>query len=186
MRNTIIGLSAAFLAAGCAVYTEGDEVSFGKPIPAVLGTGLTASEVAWSKARGRNTITGQAILRTRGGDVKSCAGLEASLIPYSPYSAERIAVTYGAGEEGFGGRERRPFTPDPAAYHNTIRRTICDAQGNFRFSNLPDGRYFVLVEVSWDAVQGGYYPYLAQQGGTMMSRVDLRDGEERQLLLTAN
>ena len=184
--NRIVAIAAStVLLSGCAVYTEGSEVSFGKPIPATLSTNLTASEVAWSKARGNNTLTGQAILRTRGGDVKSCAGLEASLIPHSPYSAERIAVTYGPGEEGFGGRERRPFTPDPAAYHDSIRRTICDAQGNFRFSNLPDGRYFVLVEVSWEAVQGGYYPYLAGQGGTMMSRVELRDGEERHLLLTA-
>lgn len=186
MRNTVLAIGAAALLAGCAVYTEGDEVSFGKPIPATLSSNLTADEVAWSKVRGANSITGQAIMRTRGGDVKTCAGLDVSLIPYSAYAAERIAVTYGAEDEGFARRESRPFSPDPAVYHETIRRSICDAQGNFRFTGLPDGRYFVLVEVSWEAVQGGRYAYLAGQGGTMMSRVSVSGGEERQLLLTAN
>lgn len=185
MRNTIIGLGIAALLAGCAVYTEGDAVSFGRPLPANLSTNLSAGEVAWSKMRGTNSITGQAILRTRGGDVKTCAGLDVSLIPYSDYAAERVAVTYGAGDEGFGGRERRAFNPDPAAYHDTIRRAICDLQGGFSFNDLPDGRYFVLVEVSWEAVQGGPYPYLSGQGGTMMSRVHVQGGQQRQLILTA-
>ena len=118
--------------------------------------------------------------------MKTCAGLEASLIPHSAYAAERIAVTYGSSAEGFGGRETRPFTPDPAAYHDTIRRTLCDAQGNFTFRGLPDGQYFVLVEVSWEAIEGGRYAYLAGQGGTMMSRVSVRGAEEREMILTAN
>lgn len=172
--------------AGCAVYTDGETTTFGAPPPVILSAGLTDADVSWSRARGTNTITGQAILRTRGGDVKTCAGLEASLIPHTRYAEERLSVTYGSGSEGFGSREARVFNPDPAIYRETIRRTICDAQGNFRFQNLPDGRYFVLVEVSWDAVQGGRYAYLAQQGGTMMSRVEVRGGETREMILTAN
>lgn len=176
----------ALLLTGCAVYTEGDTVSFGKPIPANLSVGLTADEVAWSRVRGDNAITGQAIMRTRGGDVKTCAGLDVSLIPFSAYAAQRVAVTYGPGEEGFGNREQRPFNPDPAIYHQTIRHTLCDAQGNFAFRQLPDGKYFLLVEVSWEAVQGGYYAYLAGQGGTMMTRVEVRGGQTVPLILTAN
>jgi hypothetical protein len=186
----ILALAAALgvltTLAGCAVYTDGETASFGAPPPVAISSGLSEPDVAWSRARGSNTITGQAILRTRGGDVKTCAGLGASLIPHTAYAEERLAVTYGRGSEGFGGREARVFNPDPAIYHQTTRTTICDAQGNFRFQNLPDGRYFVLVEVSWDAVQGGYYPHLARQGGTMMSRVEVRGGESREMILTAN
>jgi hypothetical protein len=113
--NRLIAIAAATLLAGCAVYTEGSEVSFGKPIPANLSSNLTASEVAWSKARGSNTITGQAILRTRGGDVKSCAGLEAP-------SPTALAKRASEAESGARSRRTRPPITTQSAARSAMRR----------------------------------------------------------------
>ena len=186
MRISFLAAGAtAIMLSGCVVYSDGTTASFGAPKAAQLSRSLTPEEVAWSRGRGSNTVSGQALMRTRGGDVKTCAGLEAQLIPYTAYAQERIAFSFGAGREGFARPTTQTFDPDPAVYGETIRQTVCDAQGGFAFYNVPDGRYFVLVNVSWGAVSGGYYPYVAEQGGLLMGQVEVRGGETTRLILSA-
>jgi hypothetical protein len=53
-----------------------------------------------------------------------------------------------------------------------IRKTQCDAQGNFSFSNIPDGAWFVLTETN------------ARHGGVFIREVTLSNRGTIQVALT--
>lgn len=173
MKKLVVSLTfAAGLLASCAA-----------PAPVTMSSTYNPQEVAWALANGNNTITGSAVLRTRGGDVKTCAGLPAALIPVSAYSSEFMLKTFGSTTSGIS-QYSPNITLDPA-FGSTIRKTVCGPQGDFSFSNLPDGDYFVVGTVTWEAVSGGRYAYLAKQGGDMMQRVSVAGGETKSVVLTS-
>ena len=71
-----------------------------------------------------------------------------------------------------GSEPRPPDTPYPSL-KNMIRRTLCDAEGNFSFSEIPAGTWFILTEVN------------AKFGGVLITEVTLSDGVTTPVLLTA-
>ena len=64
-----------------------------------------------------------------------------------------------------------PENPYPSL-KGMIRRTECDAQGNFSFSEIPDGTWFVLTQVN------------ARDGGVLITELTLSNGATPQVLLT--
>jgi len=65
-------MRARLLAIGVAVA-----VGACQPAPLVNRTSFNPEEVAWSTRPGNNTVTGFAVLRTVGGEARTCAGLQA-------------------------------------------------------------------------------------------------------------
>lgn len=150
--------------------------------PVQLVNSFNADEIAWSNAEGQNKLEGSALLRQQGGGVVTCAGTEVHLSAYSAYSAERIRYVYGRDTGGYadwGSFAFRARLPVDEAYLSSARVTVCDAQGKFKFSNLPDGEYYVTTQVSWSV---GYSP----QGGYLAQRVSLAGGETKEVVLTSN
>jgi hypothetical protein len=125
----------------------------------------------WSLAKGANTIKGSALLRTRGGEVRTCAGFPVRLIPSATATDSYIAKAFGSDE---GGLSHQPWR---AQFGEYTRTTTCDAQGNFSFEGLPDGRYFAIAKVEWE-VAG------EQQGGLIAQLVRVRDGTVKTVVLT--
>ena len=180
MRVMIALGAAAVAVAACAP----------PPTPAVRTVTLTErfdpADFAWAQAEGANTITGSVLMRTVGGDVKTCGGLEVELIPDAPYSRERIAATYynaSAGYRAANSPQIGPVImgPVPAGYDGIIRRTVCGPEGRFRFSGLPDGGYFVIGEVTWGAPTA--YG-IETQGGWIMRRIEVSGGQTAEVILT--
>ena len=68
-------------------------------------------------------------------------------------------------------------TPELRAYFEVKRQTTCDAEGRFLFEGLADGDYFVMTSVQWLGTND--FP----QGGQLMQRVRIRDGESEQILM---
>lgn len=175
MKKTLAALALAASLGACATA---------KPI--ALTTPYDRSDFAWAEARGTNSIRGSAVLRTVGGEVRSCGGYEANLIPDTPYSRERMSHLYGSTERGF---QQVPniltpqitFEQDPADYQSVGRTSACDAQGEFEFNDLPDGPYFVVVPIIW-SVPTGYVTEM--QGGRLMKRIELSGGERERVVLT--
>ncbi|HWY15270.1 MAG TPA: hypothetical protein VNX86_09075 [Rhizomicrobium sp.] len=130
------------------------------------------ADYAWSTAPGTAAITGQAFLKTNGGDVKTCAGSDVILIPDGPY-AEDVLSTLLAGanvtlDEGFIAKKRA---------------ALCDSQGNFKFTALPAGKWLVQTTVTWnvpDVSTGG----MDEQGGSLESPVATSKTGTVELLLT--
>jgi hypothetical protein len=119
---------------------------------------------------GTATIKAQAFLRQRGGGVVTCAGSSAALLPHTEYFLES---TWYA-------KERRQLEHSPEAkvhLPKIVRRTQCDAAGNFSFDRLPAGRYIVLTDVTWE-VAG------RRQGGAVMAAVEVADSSTATVIIS--
>ena len=98
---------------------------------------------------GKTEITGQAFLKTRGGDVKYAAGNKVFLEPATPFAKDYY--------------KNQPHSPYPLTADNPraaaySRVTTADAQGKFAFKGIPPGDYFIVTSVTWEVagkVQGG-------------------------------
>ena len=148
------------------------------PQPIALTTHFSPAEVAWAKAKGTNSVSGQGFLRQQGGGVVTCAGYGVSLVPVSAYSTERISTIYGSSTQGFADSILAPkLTSSDPGYDASKHMAQCDAQGNFTLTGLADGDYYLVTQVIWMAGN-------AEQGGSLMQKVSLHGGEHKQVLLT--
>lgn len=183
----------------CFVVTVTD----GKLVSGAYGNKVTSSEcvltdaaamsvpfvvedfAAWAGS-GAGNLHGQAFLKTVGGDVKTCAGERVLLLPGVPYVDELLEK----------GRHGISVSPDPrlASYE---RSTVCDAQGNFSFTQLPAQRWHVLTRVTWAvphinpssihqsplaSLLFGVPPQTDQQGGDLEQAVVVSTGDNQAFL----
>jgi len=142
---------------------------------------------------GPANLHGQAFLKTVGGDVKTCAGEPVILMPDNPYSEEMVS----ADAKGFPDAN---VDPRVTSY---LRRTICDAHGNFAFFNLPVGGWYIDTKVTWEIPhieQPGERPGPLtslllgipppptndQQGGELRKSIRLEPGENQAFLIGAD
>jgi hypothetical protein len=140
-------------------------------------------------ASGPANLHGQAFLKTLGGDVKTCAGEDVFLLPGMSYFDEAIEKTKSGIDTS---TDQRAVA--------LLRHTLCDAQGNFSFSDLPATRWYVLTQVRWGVPhieQPGERPGLIgtllgmhgppdvdQQGGELLQAIELHPGDN-QVFLTS-
>lgn len=163
--GVIVALGAMVGLAGCA-ETITTSVQF------------DPAEVSYINQSGPGRIEGQAFLRQRGGGVVTCAGTEVKLIPAGDYARDRLSQIYGSQEGG-----RIPVLGSvsqenvPQEYLTMIRTATCDADGNFAFSGLAIGEYYVLASVTW-TVGGSYVP----EGGAIMRLVNVGSTPVRVIL----
>ena len=115
---------------------------------------------------GENGLTGQAFLRQQGDSVVTCAGSRVLLLPATSYFREAFWHLIVSRSE-----PDPPETPYPSL-KSMIRRTECDAQGQFSFSEIPDGRWFILTQVN------------ASQGGVLIGELNLSNAGTIPVLLT--
>lgn len=143
------------------------------PPPLTQTQSFNPADVAWASKPGKNAVTGHAVLRTVGGEARTCAALPVQLIPDSSYARERMLALYGSIRKGTrqaAGASRFERT-DPE-YISSSRQTRCDGQGYFSFDDVPDGVWYVTAVVVWQAPGNP-----APQGGAMMERIELAGGK---------
>jgi hypothetical protein len=149
---------------------------------ATLASSMNAAEMAWARGEGANTVTGFAILRTVGGEARTCAGLTAQLIPDSVYARERMAAIFGNTVKGTRASNRGAVkftTSGDPLYLSLVRTTRCDGQGAFTFERVPDGVWYVTTSVTWKSDPTSPL----NEGGSMMQRVELRGGQTTRVTL---
>jgi len=152
----VLGLPLAY--AGCAARQSA-------PRFVKMQTKFDYSEHEPYAKPGENSIKGQAFLSQQGGGVVTCAGSGVLLLPATSYFREMILHLVAGSEP------EPPETPNPSL-KDMIRKTQCDAQGNFSLPNIPDGAWFVLTEVN------------ARHGGVLIVEVNLSNRSTIQVLLT--
>jgi hypothetical protein len=64
------------------------------------------------------------------------------------------------------------------------RRTIADGSGNFEFSGLPAGDYYVVTAVAWGVPTGMQFFPVEQTGTALTAKVHVNDGEPKRVILT--
>lgn len=126
------------------------------------------------KGEATATVTGQAFAVTRGGRVIPAAGRPVCLIPstsvglWANYKCARTsAATCDLLDEGT---------------HRYTRFTTADAQGNFKFENVPTvskSGYIVMSDVQWDVVGhvGRYGPDYETQRVCLTGSVTTEPGK---------
>ena len=135
-------------------------------------------QMAKAMEKGRNTISGEAFMRKSNGDIVTCAGFDALLVPVTDYSKERISILYGNAEKGFNLESRCvKFMPDNCQYHAMQGRKKCSSTGHFEFKNIKDGEYFVIAFIPWKDAEN------KKRGGALMEKVSLKGGERREMVM---
>ena len=145
--------------------------------PVKLDSVFNIDEVSFVKQRGNSTVAGTASIKLADGTIKNCAGFKVELLPIAAYSKERIVRTYGNDQQGQILLEQNPpkFTPDVPEYHDTLIKGACDERGEFRFSNVPAGDYFVMAFIIWEDASGVTPRKL---GGAAMKRIQVAAGSQ--------
>lgn len=116
--------------------------------------------------QGTAIITGQAFLKTRGGDVKYAAGNTIFLIPITPHTEEYVSVAVI--------QRRVPVSGYQAPPQNAIRKVIGDGEGRFQFTTIPAGEYYILTDITWEVPSR---TGSTRTGGTAYARVSVADGQ---------
>ncbi len=163
MRVLVIVLGLPLAYAGCSARQPVRQ--YGPPF-VQLQTRFDYSEHEPYAKPGENSISGQAFLSRQGDSAVTCAGSRVLLLPATSYFREMFWHMIVARSE-----PEPPENPYPSL-KNMIRRTECDAQGNFSFSEIPDGTWFVLTQLK------------ARDGAVLIAELTLSNGATGQVLLT--
>ena len=157
----VLGLSLTYV--GCSARKP---VEKSAPRFVEMQTRFDYSEHEQYARSGANSIYGKASLAKQGGGVVTCAGSRVLLMPATSYFREMFSYMIVAGSE--------PNPPEKAypSLRGMIRRAECDAQGNFSFSEIPNGTWFLLTQVN------------ATHGSMWIGEMTLDDSGTREVLLT--
>ena len=141
------------------------------------------AEAARNQLRaGDNTIVGSALFPLQDGDVRFASGKEVFLIPSTEYARERMLKTYGNLTRGYRsiGEGVVTFAGTPQEYVDLQKSTMAGARGEFKFTGLADGEYFVVTGFTW-RWEDRTHKYLS--GGYLMHKVSVSGGETREIVL---
>ena len=147
--------------------------------PIEVATPFDTKEVSFVTRAGSAVVDGQAFLRQRGGGVVTCAGSGVALIPAGGYATEYFTKAFGRREGGIAG----PLTGAPSTvspdFTKYVLKSQCDAGGNFAFSRVPAGEYYIMSQVTW-TVGDNIFP----EGGVVGKRIRVTAGSRQRVLLT--
>lgn len=126
---------------------------------------------AGSQATG--SVSGQAFMKTRGGEVRYAAGNAVILEPATGHSEDVVISLV----------RRHPVPPERPEIREFQKTTIADADGRFRFSDLQAGDYLVRTLVVWEySDRWGSH----STGGWIFNRVTVRPGQDSPVVVTTN
>ncbi|SEP18677.1 hypothetical protein SAMN02990966_04342 [Rhodospirillales bacterium URHD0017] len=167
MKAIPLAFALILALAGCAQFQQ----------QAALSTGIAPGEVEWARKTGRNTVSGNASLKS-GGTTHTCAGQSANLIPDTAYARARMTAIFGNASRGTRAASLGAvkFERDDPLYVSTLRPARCDASGSFSFPGVPDGVWYVTTSVKW---QGNGQV----EGSSMMQRVDVQGARLTKVIL---
>lgn len=133
----------------------------------------------WLDSEAKGRIEGSAFRRTRGGEVRTCAGGEIYAVPVSDYASERMNFIYGNLS---GGAARNDIgIPPTEKYKKDWFTAFCDVSGNFVFENVPVGEYFLVASIVWE-YQGRYL--MLPTGGPVMRVVSVTENNTSKSIVT--
>ena len=124
---------------------------------------------------GNATIMGQAFLTQRGGGVVKAAGRTVTLDPATSLGKEWW-------QKVGGNWSTRSVTPPSAAFKKARRTTVADADGRFKFKDLPPGQYYIRTEVTWEVPSGRYSS--SMEGGLVGQLVEVQSGQTKEVIVT--
>jgi len=129
---------------------------------------FNAAEASFINEEGKAKINGQAFLRRNDGLVVYAAGSEVFLIPSTAYSDERLNAIYQGKKSAHLFRNVK-FENDSLEYKNYIKSTKADGEGEFEFSNVAAGTYYLTTQVYWTPDPNAIFP----EGAKLLEKVEI-------------
>ena len=124
---------------------------------------------AWI-AKGKSGIDGEGFLRRPNGSLARCSGGVVYLVPATAYFREWVEV-YRSGASIANASSLHQ------SHSKAIRKTQCDMQGRFQFSELPAGKWIAVTRVTFDGA--GW-----NNDSTLVTEVETRQGEIAKAILS--
>ena len=121
---------------------------------------------------GDNSIIGNAFLRQGGGGIVNCAGNDVvltknSYFARSAYAKEVNSLNWSVRNASVVDPRHTQFEVQLRRLNNSqSKRTICDVDGKFQFSNVAPGDYMIKTKVYWVVASEG-------QGGILGKRITI-------------
>jgi hypothetical protein len=168
-RRLSAGLLLAAALAACGPKVE------------TLSTRFDPNEGAVVNREGSGSVSGQAFLKTVGGEVRYAAGNTVEIFVATAYARERIGKLYGASKCNMGGVTFKETDP---RYLAMKRETKADGEGRFHFDHMAAGDYFVVTTVAWQVPNSG--GYLTQTGCNIYERLTVQEGRNTEIILSGS
>jgi len=143
------------------------------PAPPALKSRFYEDDFAPFTVTGTGAVEGSAFLRTRGGEIRTAAGVEILLIPGTGHTHEWYLRACYNEEEGLALDER---------VGDYTRRVIAGEGGRFRFASLPEGEYILLTEILWEVPRLGRDPKTT--GGVAGANIYITAGQTLSVVVT--
>ncbi len=128
-----------------------------------------ASHAAWI-GKGKSAIEGEGFIRRPNGWLARCSGGVVYLVPATPYFREWVEV-YQAGNRLANARALNE------SHSKAIRKTQCDMQGRFAFSELPAGKWIAVTRVTYEGQAWS-------DDSTLLTEIETRQGETAKAILS--
>ena len=135
-------------------------------------------EFAKYQKEGTATVTGQAFMKTEGGDVKYAAGNQVWLNPKTSMSDQWYNEAYLGQDHVYTNFE---WVGDDKKYKDSIFYAQADGEGRFKFEKIPAGEYYLTTGIYWK-VPSQYG--LSKTGGVVTKKVTIKEGESHNFILT--
>lgn len=175
-----IVLMTVFLAACETNFRAPPPVSTG-PKLAVLSVKFSPKEANYIFDSGTGIITGRAFIKASDGSIKTASGSSATLLPVTKYAIQRVNAIYGRAGVATRKVKFAKQSDDPR-YHVYTRTAAVGAGGNFTFSGLAAGEYFVTTGINWKERDAS--GKRARRGIALVKRVTVSDGVTVKVILT--
>lgn len=122
---------------------------------------------------GTSSFSGQAFLKTKGGDVKYAAGERSCIMPDIQYLAQ------------FHEKFKTHTVVNHPSWLELTKCVTADSEGRFEFKNLPAGKWVATSNVSWIVpICNMYGCYDSYQGGDLSKKFETIDGELTKVILS--
>ncbi|MGU3413739.1 hypothetical protein ACLBW0_08495 [Enterobacteriaceae bacterium C34A] len=161
MKKLLIGVTGVLMLSGCAP----------KPPKPITLPAFPQAEYDALKLTGNESLSGQAFLKTLGGDVKTAAGSQVVLMPKTSYTDFQFSIcnSYTLCEQ----EDMR------AAKYEKV--TTADAEGKFEFTDIAPGDYYIQTTVTWMRPSGAG---LLPEGGALMAKATVKPGVKNSVMVT--
>ncbi len=183
MKSLTIAIISAMTLTSCSAIKE-DIAQFKRSTTEVvpLTVSFDPEKAQYILQDGKANIVGNAHISNPYGEYISCAGNNVYLVPITPYSTQIYTYLFEGSQEGFASDatlRRVKFTPENPRFKKYTRVTTCNYVGEFKFTNVPEGRYYIGTSIisemdGYNLIDGGAFAreITVPQSGTITVNID--------------
>jgi hypothetical protein len=133
-----------------------------------------ATSLSWVLESGNSSIYGNSFISDNlaiNQGPHTCAGYEVNLVPVNSYYEEVLGLVFDNFDNSFWDRNTQSYDWDVVDEEgNYTKQTTCDSQGNFEFTEIAKGNYYIITAVSYEGGPFRTFPP-SWKGGWLLKKI---------------